>query len=321
MGRTMQRPLLAAGLTLLLASCQAPPPDLVPEGPPTRASRETGVPPEALRPFLEAASRKDYPLYPGDLIRVRVQGHENLTIEKRIPASGEIPIYLESGEGPAETPPVVRAAGRRIPELEAELEKIYRRVVNPPFVTVTVVEYAPKYVYVAGAVKSPREYRLPDDKRVSLVQVLSMAGWFTDQAAVDRVRVIRVDPRTGERTFSPPIDVGKIISEGKADLDIVLEPGDTITVDSRESQSVYILGHVRQPGEFPWERGMTLTRLITLAGGLAEFAKLRDIRVMRLGKGPKPRVYHVDLQAVFDGEAADFPLRPGDRVWIDESWI
>ena len=45
------------------------------------------------------------------------------------------------------------------------------------------------------------------------------------------VRIIRVNPESGERFFLPPIDVKRIVSERVTEMDLYLSPGDTITVE------------------------------------------------------------------------------------------
>jgi polysaccharide export outer membrane protein len=263
---------------------------------------------------------RDYPLGPGDEIEVRVQGHPELTIIRKLPADGTLPVFLQNRVA-GEAPVTVMAAGKRIPTLEEELRLLYGREITSPYVTVRAVSYAPKSFYVAGAVGKPGNYPLPDDHRISLVQALTMAGWFAPEAADERVRLMRVDAAGGKRFFLPPIDVRRIVAEADVRSDVALEPGDTITVDSRENRPVYIFGHVASPGEYPWATGLTLSRLITLAGGLKEFAKTTDIRVLRPGPGAEPQVLRIDLEAVFDQESADLPLAPGDVVRVDERFI
>ncbi len=321
----MRFPLIVLLVITLLASCGSPPPTLAPKNGGIEGPVSKGPTPEELERLL-GNDEKDYPLYPGDLLRITVQGHEDLTIERKIPASGRIPLYgLDTTDADGGNPRVteVDVAGLRLPQLEQKLATLYKRIVNPPYVTVKVVQFAPKVIYVAGAVGGPRDYRLPDETRISLVQALTMAGWFTEDAAKDRVRVIRVDPQTGDRVHLPAIDVTKIISSGDSAWDILLLPGDTITVDSHESKTVSIFGHVERPGEYPWSPGMTLTRLITISGGLRTFAKMTNIRVLRSGVGGKEEdgAYHVDLKAVLDGEEPDYELEPGDRIWVDERFI
>ena len=325
MRSTMSTPrsttVLVVLLSLLAGACEAPPPTLAPDGTEPLVAAPESPPPELVRKFFENRD-KDYPLYTGDVVRITIQGHDELTVERKIPQSGRIPLYGLDSIGP-DGAPVARevvAAGLRVPQLEERLKPLYSRIVNPPYVTVRVVEYAPKVIYVAGAVNGPREYNLPNENRISLVQALTMAGWFSRDAASDRVRVIRQDPDSGRRIHLPPIDVARIVSVGDTGTDLLLDPGDTITVDSRGAMKVYIFGHVQQAGEFDYETGLTLTRLVTKAGGFKSFAKMTDVRVIRGNGGPE-QAYHFNVEKILSGEARDIPLEPGDRVWVDERFI
>jgi len=307
---------------LILSACGSRGPRLEPEADGAKAPVVRETTPEDLEPYLRNHTR-DYPLYAGDLIRVTVQEHPELTIERRIPAEGTLPLYSVYTPGPDGTklPVTVKAAGVRIEDLEAAIAGHYAQKITSPYVTVTVVEYAPKTIYVSGGVVSPKDYRLPDDQRITLLQALTMAGWFTDLAEQESVRIFRKDPRTGRQVVLPPINVRKIVSQGAIGLDILLEPGDTVTVDARQSSSVFIFGHVKEPGEFPWKGGMTLTNLVTLAGGLQDYPKLSNVRVIRNAGEKGSKSYSVDLGAIINGDAPDVVLRPGDRVYIDETFI
>jgi polysaccharide export outer membrane protein len=321
----MRSPTPFLGLLALLcaaAACSSPPPSLVPEGLPEEPAQP--LPPPSLKELDAALSReRDYPLYPGDTIRIQVQGHEDLTVEREIPPDGRIPLYGVDVAGPGgeKVPAVVIAAGKRVSELEEELKEHYGRLFSPPYVTVRVTSYAEKVIYITGAVSSPGRYVIPNQRRISLVKALATAGWFTEDAATDRVRVMREDPRTGKPVPIPPIDVARISAEGRLDRDLLLEPGDTINVESLESLSVYITGHVQQPGEYRYIRGLTLVKLISIGGGLRTFAKFSNIKVIRGAGTYKAKTFVIDLDSILDGESPDFPLEPGDRVYIDERFI
>ena len=101
-------------------------------------------------------------------------------MERRIPTDGTVPLYglytvAEDGTRNAVS---VQAASRQIQELEAEIAGLYSKKITDPYVTIRVTEHAPKIIYVSGGVTTPREYTLPNDLRITLVQALTMAGWF-----------------------------------------------------------------------------------------------------------------------------------------------
>jgi polysaccharide export outer membrane protein len=322
---SIMRPALLSLVLLAVIGCSGHKPELAPDGKPTGASEITNparTSPEDLEPFMKNRSR-DYPLYSGDVIRISVQNHPDLQIERRIPADGKVPLFGIFQEGPdgRKGPVVVKAAGKPVQDLEIELAGHYATKIPSPYVIVRVIEYAPKVIYVSGAVLSPKDYRLPNDRRITLVQALTMAGWFTDVAAADRVRIFRRDQKTGGQIILPAIDVTRIVSKGEVGLDILLEPGDTVTVDSLIRENVFIFGHVKEPGDVPFRRGLTLTNLISLAGGLREYPDLSDVRVIRDAGKNGSKTYRVDLGKILDGRANDFPLAPGDRVYIDETFI
>jgi protein involved in polysaccharide export with SLBB domain len=148
-----------------------------------------------------------------------------------------------------------------------------------------------------------------------------MAGWFTPDAARDQVRIMRIDPATGERIVLPEIDVERILAEDRKELDIPLLPGDTITVDSKGIFSVFIYGEVSSPGEYALVAGMTLTQLITKAGGLKEFARTSNIRILRGGSTESPEVFNIDVDDILDGEIPDPVLKAGDVIHVDERFI
>lgn len=320
---TMRLPLLLPILGLLAVACGSPVRHDPPVNTPIEVPQDEPATYEDLKPFIEAQSGQDYPLYRGDSVQIQVQGHPELKVVRKIPEDGKIPLFgiTEKDETGRRKSVVVEAAGKTVPEFEAELRERYSRIIESPYVTVTVTEHAPKLIYVTGAVNSPGQYSLPDQGRLSLVQALTLAGWFRRDSAKDRVRIIRVDARTGDRVYLPPIDVGAIVDSGQVRMDIPLAPGDTITVASRELHKVFIYGEVNAPGEFEFRPGLTLTRLITMAGGLKEWAKSTDIRILRNGSGPSPKVYRIDVTDIFDEKAPDFRLKPGDVVNVDERFI
>ncbi len=65
----------------------------------------------------------------------------------------------------------------------------------------------------------------------------------------------------------------------------VANPTVTVTVVRIESHKVSIVGQVTKPGSYPLIAPMTVLELIALAGGLTEYAKTKDIKIVRKKDG------------------------------------
>jgi protein involved in polysaccharide export with SLBB domain len=94
-----------------------------------------------------------------------------------------------------------------------------------------------------------------------------------------------------------------------------------VVVTARESQSkkVVVYGHVQKPGAFVFEDDMTVVQAIAAAGGFTPFAAQDRTIVIRASPQEDKR-FEVPVQAIGLGRAPSFYLRPGDVVFVPESW-
>ncbi len=85
-----------------------------------------------------------------------------------------------------------------------------------------------------------------------------------------------------------------------------------VSVVMRSYRAVYVNGQVRQPGGFPFVPGMTVRKVVTLAGGFTERASKSRIYVIseNAGENAKPRKIKLDAE-----------VKPGDIVSIEESFF
>jgi polysaccharide biosynthesis/export protein len=95
------------------------------------------------------------------------------------------------------------------------------------------------------------------------------------------------------------------------------EPSVTINVKTINSRKVFITGSVSRPGPYPLTAPTTVLQLISMAGGLTEFANTKKISVMRLEHG-KPVRYPFNYKDVADGKNLNqnIELKPGDTVIV-----
>ncbi|MDD2390835.1 MAG: polysaccharide export protein [Desulfobacterales bacterium] len=88
--------------------------------------------------------------------------------------------------------------------------------------------FVPKaeHFYIIGQVQKPGSY-LYQEKEITIVEAISMAGGFTQIAARNKTRIVRVE--NGEEKIIE-IRVDEITRLGKKGQDILIEPGDVIVV-------------------------------------------------------------------------------------------
>ena len=133
----------------------------------------------------------------------------------------------------------VRVYGQTLSQAERTIESAYMdgRYLRKPEVTVTVEEYSPREVSIQGQVKNPGRYQLPVEATISVLDLVTKAGGFTDTAQGTAVRVTRMLPDGGTKVIS--IDVESLI-KGKGnvktngeDSSLLLEPDDIVYVPER----------------------------------------------------------------------------------------
>jgi polysaccharide export outer membrane protein len=97
----------------------------------------------------------------------------------------------------------------------------------------------------------------------------------------------------------------------------VTEPIITVVVKQVNSRRVFITGHIARPGQYPLTQSMTVLQLIATAGGLGDYAKGSDIRVVRLENGrPVTLRFDYDEAAKPSKTFQNIELRSGDTVVV-----
>ncbi len=189
------------------------------------ASAQEGAEAEALtQPEAALAVPDNYKLRPGDSIQVLVYGEPDLSFGQHIDTSGRVMLPLA---GP------LTLEGRTTREAEAALRAAYieAEILIAPHVSLQVTGYSPRQFYIFGEVHAPGVKAFPlDATSLDILQVLSMAGSFTDLARRNRVRITRVEADGNENTLV--VDVDKLMT-GSGDTTIRIFPNDRIFVPQR----------------------------------------------------------------------------------------
>lgn len=120
-----------------------------------------------------------YRLGRGDKIRVTVFGHEDLSGEFEVGASGSLSMPL-IGDVPAQ--------GRTAPELEQAIrDKLQPDYLRNPQVSVDVLKYRP--FYILGEVKNPGSYSYVNG--MTVINAVALAGGYTYRAQENKIYIIR----------------------------------------------------------------------------------------------------------------------------------
>ena len=84
-----------------------------------------------------------------------------------------------------------------------------------------------------------------------------------------------------------------------------------------KSRRVFITGQVEKPGPYPLNHSVTVLQLIAMAGGLKEFARGKNISVMRT-EGGQSVVHHFNYQEALGRKnlRQNIELKPGDTVLV-----
>ena len=98
----------------------------------------------------------------------------------------------------------------------------------------------------------------------------------------------------------------------------VREPDVTVNIKSSVSQVVTIDGQVGEPGLYPVTNQMTLMRAIASAKGLSEFARSKDIVILRTVDGRKMAGLY-DIDAIRAGTYDDPAIYANDVIVVGDS--
>ena len=138
---------------------------------------------------------------------------------------------------------------------------------------------------------------------------------------IGRTKVAGQTVQTAERTIE------KLLANG-----FVKKPQVRIAVEKYRSQRVFVMGHVRTPGEYPFTGELTLLEALARAGGATERAgsevllvrpaETADISgpVLPDAPGGAAQVTRIDLEELQrKGAVAALELRPRDTIFVPEA--
>ena len=243
----------------------------------------------------EVALTKIYRVGPNDVLDIRMNDS----------SSPQSTLFTVTSSGLLEHPLLVeplQVGGLTVDEITTKLEsELKRRALSDnPKVLVSVRDYASHTILVSGLVKDSGT-KILRREAIPLYVVVADAQPLPEAA---RATVVRND--TSE-TFE--IDLAHA-----TEMNLLVRPGDVITLHPNVAQFVYVGGEVKLPGEKTYRRGLTLTQAIIAAGGLTPKAK--EARLGRDDGNGFLVVTRYKLKDIESGKVQDPLVKPGDRITI-----
>jgi len=97
----------------------------------------------------------------------------------------------------------------------------------------------------------------------------------------------------------------------------LIDPIVSLTVLEINSRKVSVLGQVAHSGSIKFTPGMTVTEAIAQSGGFAPMARKNMVKVTRQVSG-KIEIYKLPVEMIAEGSRPNFPMMPGDEVFVPE---
>jgi polysaccharide export outer membrane protein len=236
----------------------------------------------------------EYVLGAGDVVKIQVYDHPDLTTEVQLNNQGTLAFPL-IGE--------VKLAGLTYTDAEALISKKLSQggFIKKPNVNVLIVQYRSQRVAVLGEVNKPGRYAL--DSATDLIDLLAIAGGINGIGG-DAVVVLRGEERI-------EYHLSKLTQLANPERrTIPIQNGDTVYVP--RAKQMYVYGEVNRPGAFKLEPKMTVMQALAVAGGFNPRAAKRSIEIHRVDDNGQ-------LQKI-EAKLTDL-LHENDTVFVQESFF
>jgi polysaccharide biosynthesis/export protein len=259
-------------------------------------------------------SAKNYKLSPGDILSIYLWAYPEISGNDT--KNG----YQIDQNGYIQFPMIGRykAAGKSLTQVNQELRSQLSRYLKTPDVIARVLSYQGQRFSVQGNVSKGGQFYL-SDQPISVYTALGMAGGVNSQQG-DNASITLV--RQG-RTYQ--LNTIELEKAGLSLHNLLIQPNDTLYINSRENQKIYVMGESGKNQSLPIrDQGMSLSDVLGESLGLNPLSASRSkIYVVRSNAGDtSTEVYHLDLTSIADfGLANKFKMRSNDIVYVDASGL
>jgi polysaccharide biosynthesis/export protein len=272
---------------------------------------------------LFSTPHRSYNLNPGDILSIYLWAYPEITPPFNNIASDQAVMsngYQIDQQGYIQFPIIGRykASGKSLTQVNRELRSQLSRYLKTPDVIVRVLSYQGQRYSVQGNVMKGGQFYL-SDQPVSVYTALGMAGGVNAQQG-DNTSMTLV--RQG-RTYQ--LNTVELEKAGLSLHNLLIQPNDTLYVNNRENQKIYVMGESGKNQSLPLrDQGMSLSDVLGESLGLDPLSASRSkIYIVRSqANTTHTEVYQMDLTSIADfGLANQFKMRSNDIVYVDASGL
>ena len=206
----------------------------------------------------------------------------------------------------------VRAGGLTLRQIEAALkgQLTEEGVFNNPQIAVAIEEYKSQKIFIVGEVRKPGVYPLTGTMR--LVEALALAGSTLPTSSGEAVIVQSAAHSGSQHPRDKQENAVRVnlrdLENGVFSQNLALSGGETIFV--LRAESVYVFGHVKNPGAYPLQqKDTTVLQALSLAGGLTDRGSTGRILIVRMVNGERQEVKVELIDRVLAGDTIVVPER------------
>ena len=272
---------------------------------------------------LFSTSHKRYNLSPGDILSIYLWAYPELTSPSNSITSDQSALangFQIDSEGYIQFPIIGRykASGKSLTQINSELRNQLSRYLRTPDVIARVLSYQGQRYSVQGNVMKGGQFYL-SDQPVSVYTALGMAGGVNAQQG-DNASITLV--RQG-RSYN--LNAVELEKAGFSLHNLLIQPNDTLYVNNRENQKIYVMGESGKNQSLPLrDQGMSLSDVLGESLGLNPLSASRSkIYVVRSqSNAVHTEVYQMDLTSIANfGLANQFKMQSNDIVYVDASGL
>jgi protein involved in polysaccharide export with SLBB domain len=235
--------------------------------------------PTTFAPVTDVPVGPEYVIGPGDHLNILLWGGVQESYQVEVNRNGAVALPRLG---------VVQVWGLTLDQVQRLLQQRFSEFYADFHMAVTPGKLRTILVYVVGEVRQPGAYTI--SSLSTIINALFASGGPTKNGSLRRIQLVR----QGRQIHT--LDLYDLLLQGNKGQDKTLQSGDTILVPLI-GPVAGVAGNVKRPAIYELDPGMTLQRLLDLAGGVTALGYLQRVQIERPVANERKVVVDVDLSA------------------------